>query len=357
MGRLAFSNPKRFVRRVHNEVLAPSGRLGRTARAIYCRIIPNRSPWSGGSQDHLLFVYDSLPSPVTFDFLHYLYYADWLRSELGRAHLDVLVVVRKNVSASREERYMAAIGADNLEWRVANIIMPLCRLFSSVGRVYVVEPEQAFEIVEGYHHVHPQGYAYASPNSAASRLDAPGMGFRPALTVSETARSVVDAYFPREERRRIVSITLRNYGYLAARNSNISAWAQFANGLDPSKYRAVFIPDASSQGVATLRDLAGCEVFEPACWNVELRAALYQRAWMNMGVVSGPLTISCLMEAVLTVMIYNPASFPADYLDLFRQQTGIVPGQRPLFYSPGCRFYHGADDRDTIQKVFDEYAN
>jgi len=252
---------------------------------------------------------------------------------------------------------MAAIGADNLEWRIANILLPLCRLFSSVGRVSVVDPEQAFEVVKGYRHVHPRGYSYASPNSAVSRLDAPGMGFRPALTVSETARSVVDAYFPAADGRRIVTITLRSYGYLAERNSNIAAWAEFANGVDSSKYRAVFIPDASSQGVATLGELAGCEVFDPACWNLELRAALYERAWMNMGVACGPLTISCLMENVITVMIYNPASFPVAYLDTYQQQTGLVPGERPAFYSPRCRFYHGSDSKDTIQKVFEEYAS
>lgn len=354
---MALSNPRRFVRRAQNEVLVPSGRLAGAARELYCRLVPNRSPLSRGNPDRLLLVYDSLCNPVTFDFLHYIYYADWLRGELGKAHLDVMLVIRKNVSASREEHYMAAIGADNIDWRVANIIMPLCRQFAPAGRVYVLDHEEAFEVVKGYRHVHPQGYGYASPKSAECRLDAPGMRFRPTLIPSETARSVIDAYFPAEDARRLVTVTLRSYAYLAKRNSNIAAWAQFAHDLDPLKYRTVFIPDASPRGVATLEELAGCEVFAPACWNLELRTAIYERAWMNMGVAGGPLAISGILENAITVMIYDPASFPADYLDSFYRTTGVVPGEGPAFYSPRCRFYHGSDNTETIRKAFDEYAS
>jgi hypothetical protein len=355
LGAQAVSNPRRFARRLQNEVLAPSGPLAGAARAAYCKVVPNRTPWSHGNQERLLFVYDSLPNPVTYDFIHYMYYADWLRGELGKEYVDVLLVTRKNVAASREERYIAAIGDDNMEWRVANVIIPLCRLFASLGRLYVVDQEEAFELVKGYRHVHPRGYAYGSPHSAACRLDEPGFAFRPTLTVSGTAKAVVEAYF-QTDARRLVTITLRNYGYLAKRNSNIAAWVQFAKALDPARYRPVFIPDASMHGVATLGDLSDCEVFDPACWNVELRAAVYQRAWMNMGVVCGPLSISCLMDGVTTVMLYNSSSFPADYLKAYHDETGLVPGERPQFYSPTCRFFHGSDDRVTIQRAFDEYA-
>ena len=42
---------------------------------------------------------------------------------------------------------------------------------------------------------------------------------------------------------RVVTITLRCYHYMPARNSNLSAWTTFARSLDPNRYLPVFIPD------------------------------------------------------------------------------------------------------------------
>jgi hypothetical protein len=356
-GARTISEPRFFVRRLQNEARAPSTGFGRAARALYTSVVPNRPLLSHANEDRLLFVYDTLPNPVTYDFIHYLFHAEWLRREHGKAHLDVLLVVRENVAASREAHYVAAIGAGNLEWRLANILLPLCRLFPSLGRVYIVEQEEAFDLVERYEHVHPQGYGYARPITATCRLDVPGFVFRPTLKVPPPASAIVEAYFPPADPRKLVTITLRTYAYLTKRNSNIPAWAEFARGLDHARYRPVFIPDASVNGVAALPDLRGCEVFDSACWNLELRAALYRRAWMNVGVVGGPMTISCLMEDPITAMIFDPSSFPADYLAEYARNTGLAPGAPPTFYSPRCKFHHGADDLGTIQKVFREYAD
>lgn len=355
LGTLALSDPRRFMRRLQNEASAPSHRLTIAARAIYTSVVPNRSARGQGNEDRLLFVYDTLPNAVTYDFIHYLYHAEWLRRDGGQAHIDVLLVARKNVGASREAHYVAAIGSDNLEWRLANIVVPLCRLFPSVGRVYVVDHEEAFEIVKGYSHVCPEGYGYENPKTAACRLDPPGFVFVPTLKVAPSANAIVETYLQAMDARKLVTITLRTYGYLAKRNSNIAAWVAFAKRLDQAKYRPVFIPDASPDGVARLPELRGCEVFDFACWSLELRAALYRRAWMNMGVATGPLGISCLMEDVLTPMMFDPSSFPPDHLTEYQKSTGLVPGRAPKFYSPQCKFFQGADDLDTIEKVFSEY--
>lgn len=251
---------------------------------------------------------------------------------------------------------MVAVSNDNINWRLTNMIVPLSRLFSSVGRIYIVDAEEAFEIVKGYHSVHPEGYGYASPKTAVVRLDASGLNYLPALTISDTAQEIIEAYFPLTDSRRIVTITLRSYDYIPARNSDIASWVAFAGELDPLKYRVVFVPDASMHGVATFGQIDTFEVFDSACWNIELRAALYQRAWMNMGVACGPLGISGLMEKVHTVMIDRSLDYPAHYLAGICSHTGVIPGEKPNFYSNSCHFYLGKDDKETILKIFNEYA-
>jgi hypothetical protein len=351
---LLFSNPRRFVYRLQYEFLAPSNWRVRALRRVYCIFVPNRSVISNGNEDRLLFVYDTLLNPVTFDFLHYMYYADWLRRRAGKTHVDILLVSRSNLANSHEESYVAAVGSDNIDWRLTNLIIPLSRLFPSVGGVYILDEKEGFEVVKGYHCVHPEGYGYASPKTAIVRLDVPGLNYFSVLTVCDTAQKIVEAYFPASDDRRIVTITLRTYDYISCRNSDIASWVDFASELDPLIYRVVFVPDASKDGVATLREINKFEIFDSACWNIELRAALYQRAWMNMGVVSGPLAISGLMDQVRTIMIDRTLDYPADYLAGI--PVGIVPGKAPNFYSSSCHFYLGKDNKETILKLFNEFA-
>ena len=351
---LLCSNPKRFSQMVRLKFLVPSNPFLVFIRRLYSVFVPNNLKLSKGNPNRLLLVYDTRSNAVTFDFLHVLYYADWCRRQAGKMHLDVLIVSRSERSFL-EESYTAAIGEDSTDWRLTNLLVPLCKLFSSLGRIYLVEQEEALEIVKEYENVHPEGYSYSNPKTAAVRLDKPGVYFYPSLTISDTARKVVDAYFPQKDERRIVTITLRTYNYIPSRNSNIKSWLDFARELDPLKYRVVFIPDASMHGVETIGRLNGFEVFDPACWNIQLRAALYRRAWMNMGVACGPLAISGLMENVWTIMIDRTLDYPKDYAQN-AISWGHFPGKVPIFYSKHCHYHLGKDDKQSIMDSFNKYA-
>jgi hypothetical protein len=352
---LIFSNPKRFISKAQHEFVAPNYWLTSVIRRLYCKLLPNRPEPSKAKDDRILFVYDTLLNPVTFDFVHYLYYAELLRRRSGKAHIDILLVSRSNLETSREETYIAAVGDDNIIWRLSNLIVPLTRLFSSVGRIFIVDKDEAFEIVKSYRDVYPKGYSYSTPKTAIVSLDTPGLFYFPVLTISDNARKIVEAYFPKSDGRKIVTITLRTYNYITARNSDIASWVKFAGEIDPLKYRVVFIPDASRDGVETFRQINEFEIFDSACWNIELRAALYQHAWMNMGVACGPLEISGLMDKVWTVVIDRSSDYPKDYLQNL-YCNGLVQGQAPNFFSKTCRFYLGKDDSETILNIFNFYT-
>ena len=351
---LLCSNPKRFTQMVRLKFLVPSNPFLVFIRRIYSVFVPNKLKLSEGNHNRLLLVYDTRSNAVTFDFLHVLYYADWCRRQAGKMYLDVLIVSRSEQSFL-EESYTASVGEDSTDWRSTNLLVPLCKLFSSLGRIYLVEQEKALEIVKEYENVHPEGYGYSNPKTADVRLDKPGVDFYPSLKISDTARKVVDAYFPQKDERRIVTITLRTYNYIPSRNSNIKSWVDFARELDPLKYRVVFIPDASMDGVETIGQLNGFEVFDPACWNIQLRAALYRRAWTNMGVACGPLAISGLMENVWTIMIDRTLDYPKDYAQGLIS-WGHFPGKVPIFYSKHCHYYLGKDDKQSIMDSFNKYA-
>ncbi|MDC1243089.1 hypothetical protein N8Z86_03065 [Amylibacter sp.] len=351
---LLYSNPRRFSKLVRNKFLVPSNAFTRFIRGLYCAFVPNKLASSEGNPDRLLLIYDTLSNPVTFDFLHILFNADWHRRQAGKTYLDVLIVYQSN-RFFVSESYSAAVGEDGIDWRINNLLVPLCRLFSSLGRIYLVEQEEALEIVKGYQNIQPEEYSYSNFKTVLVRGDDPDVSFYPALTTADTARKIVDAYIPQKDNRLIVTITLRTYDYIPARNSDIESWVDFAGELDPVKYRVVFIPDASTHGVEAIEQLNGFEVFDPACWNIQLRAALYRRAWTNMGVACGPLAISGLMENVWTIMIDRTLDYPKRYAeDLI--SNGHFPGKVPTFYSKHCHYHLGKDDKQTILDTFNKYA-
>jgi len=350
------TNPNLLFAKIKIEFLAPTIWGIKKLRSLYSLILNNKARVDRANNDRLLFVYDSLVNPITFDFLHYLYCVNWMRKSRGLLYLDILIVNRPESSSNREVSYISAIGADNIFWRLTNLIVPLTRLFASVGRVFIVDASEAFRLAGRYDHMYPEGYSYANPKNAVCRLDQPGLIYQSDLTFSKTAMEIIGSYFNSSDARKIVTITLRSYDYISCRNSDIPSWIEFAKELDPLKFRVVFIPDASSNGILKIQQLESFEVFDSACWNIELRAALYHRAWMNMGVASGPLAISGLLNNVWTVMIDRSLDYPEDFYKTC-YSTGVLPGKVPNFYSNTCQFYLGRDDASTLLKIFNEYVD
>jgi hypothetical protein len=354
--KLVFFNPRLFIRKLRNEFSAPSNEFIGVIRKILILFKHRISTNTDSNIGRLLFIYDTRLNPITFDFLNNLYLANLVRHDSCVKGMDILLIFEENLTMRREESYILAIGADNINWRLYNMLIPLTRLFSSVGRIHLVEIDQVSEIIKSYNNIHPKGYSYANPKKLVHRIDAPGLSFLPSLRISVTAREIVAAYYPKKDNRRIITITLRTYDYISARNSDIKSWVEFASKLDPMKYKIIFIPDASTNGVTTIEKIDAFEVFDSACWNIELRAALYDRAWMNMGVVCGPLVISALMKDSITVMIDRSLDYPAYYFESIRSSTGAVLAKMPNYYSNSCYFYLGRDDLDTIQKLFDKHS-
>ena len=83
--RLLYSNPSRFVNRLQSEFSSHSTRPARGLGRLYAMLVPNTSALSSTNDERLLFVYDTALNPVTFDFLHHLYYLkDGLKNPLAR---------------------------------------------------------------------------------------------------------------------------------------------------------------------------------------------------------------------------------------------------------------------------------
>jgi hypothetical protein len=271
------------------------------------------------------------------------------------------VIVPGTKDGFREERaaYEAEVDTDARRWRLYNVVLPVLTLVpSSAGLTILPSREAARSLRASVNdHVYPAHY---EPSLPVAHLPAE------LLTVTDkdgdeigVLRSPIQALryverwkMPRLSGRKLVTITLRDYLFMPARNSNIPAWSEFARRLDPAKYFPVFILDTERTLDPFPSAISGFEVFREASWNVWLRMALYQASYVNLGVNNGPLFM-CMFNAQTRLLIFKilTPSVPQtteEFLSLLGFEIG---GQMP-FTTAFQRLVWQDDTLETIEREF-----
>lgn len=312
--------------------------------------------------DNTLFAfYDLKIAPITFDFLWFLVGADLQRRQLGLGRIHIVIVPGSHLGLRREQDdYEAVVAPAARQERVQNILMQSCSLLPACSAVTLAgsRGEAGFMRSVMVRHVFPAGYepalpVYPGPQQSLAAARA-GDRLIPALRATSERLKEIDRWIAaRAGSRRVVTITMRNYGYMEVRNSNTAAWVDFAKSLDPASYLPVFIPDTDTtlEGAPpALREFVSCP---EAAWNVGLRMALYERAFFNIGVNTGPMGL-CWLNANTryATLKMAPPGVPQTSLDYFRQ-LGFEPGRSLPFAGRAQELVWQDDSAETIRKAFD----
>jgi len=206
--------------------------------------------------------------------------------------------------------------------------------------------------------VFPSDYEPALPVFPSSRpcLEAARAGEREIAVLRATPERLrnVDAWLAARglADRRLVTITLRGYSYMPVRNSNLDAWVGFAQGLDRKRYAVVFVPDTDQTIEGIPAELHAFPLLPEAAWNVGLRMALYQRAYLNLGVNNGPMGLCWLNRTTpYATLKMAPAGVPQTTLEYFNT-LGFEAGQSLPFATPAQKLVWEDDTRDAIERVF-----
>jgi hypothetical protein len=300
-----------LLRRLHEEWQMPrtaaGQRIYRGARAIGRGLRPATTAESDRGADHaptLYAFYDLGVAPITFDFLWFLVAAELVRLRLGLASIHVVIVPGRRAGLRREDpEYEKVVGPVARRGRVSALLMPACALLPSVsGMTAASSREQARDLVRrAGGRVFPARYepalpTYPGPHEPlrAAREEQARIG--PLRAVGADLEAVDHWLAARGLRARLVTITLRSYGYMPDRNSNVAAWVGFARRLDPERFSVVFVPDTSQCLDGIPEALREFPVFSEAALVLGLRMALYERAFLNLGVNNGPMGLCWLND-------------------------------------------------------------
>lgn len=244
--------------------------------------------------------YDLAVAPVTYDIFTFIYTAEIERIRQGLDAIDFLVVANTGDGFREDASSSWEIGEKNN--RLKNIILragdvlPTCR-----GTIYYSERDHAKLEFDSNAAIYPAGYTpdnpvaeYADTNILIAQYAGKRLG---TLQAPEQALLMIDRWLgSNTEARKPIVVTLRHCEYHPMRNSNISEFVRFAQSVDPRDYCVIFVPDTADAFKSPTSELNGFLQFDPAAISIDLRLALYERAYLNLFVDSGPASLCMLDE-------------------------------------------------------------
>lgn len=172
------------------------------------------------------------------------------------------------------------------------------------------------------------------------------------IEVPPQAVAYIERYVSHHKlRRKLIVISLRQYGYMPGRNSNVETWLGFAHSLDPELYSVVIVPDTEGAMESEIMETGNIRVLAAASWNVQLRAALYQRAWLNVAVVHGPME-TCFYNHLARYLVFIQPDTAAETKTDALIGAGFKIGHSLPFSLPWQRWIWQADHADAIRREF-----
>lgn len=355
-----------FLRRVYRELIAPTTAVGKRLKVfsfiiyslinkptnfLFSLFSPQNHP-----KDTLYFFYDFEVEPITYDFVWAMCIANAYREELKFSQLHI-VFVPGTIQGLRQEEleYEQTVSQDARNWRIHAMLLPSIKLLSCPTSVtFCATRAEALKIRnEQAQFVYPAQYTVPLPIPYSPKQAMDYGQKMLALKADPQAIKYVSQWLSQKEKnKKLVVITLRQYDYSPARNSNIIAWAKFANTLDKELYWVVFVPDTEAALSEIPKELKGFDFFDAACWNLNLRCALYELAYINLGVNNGPMAL-CWLNAHCRYLMFKTfiEGVPQAAIETLIER-GFVPNQNPLFANEFQKWVWDNDDYEVIYQEF-----
>jgi hypothetical protein len=332
----------------------------RAPRAALARLRNNT--YSFAAPDALVAFYDCEILPITYDFCWFVAAAELERRRRGLGSLRFVIVAGKTWESGPEsDAYRSVVDAEQRRQRVYDILIPIAGLLPSQDGVALLASRKlASQLVDSCQgRLFPERYFPEFPGP-----DKPFAGLvceaaRNGETVPSLCAPPAMLHHLEEWKRRVcadrpvVTITLRNSPHLPLRNSNMEAWATVARQLNDRGYCAVIVPDTAQTLKGPLPGFESFAALPEASWNIGLRAALYELAFVNMGVSCGPMGL-CWFNARCRHLTFklNVDGEAATSVE-FHKRVGIDPHDPLPFSSPFQRVFTFPDDAPTILREFD----
>lgn len=358
------------VRRLVSEFRMPTTRPGKLVRnllsscesaghSLATATIRAKGDQNGMMKDRTLFAfYDLDVMPPTFDVASFLFLAELERRKKGLERIHFVIVPGRNLEPQNEAE--KSVPNAMRQMRVGTILFPVSRLLPTCTGVTLcgTRAEASDLRFGGASAIFPADASPTFPRAPdQSLINDPALASEdifPILCAPEPERIAVDTWLRvRIGERLPIVITLRESGFMPARNSDLQEWIRFADGLDQTRYAPVFVRDTERALEAPEHGLERFPVFEAVSWNVPLRMALYEAAHVNLAVMHGAMEL-CWFNAACRYAAFMPVGTSPQTSPEFLGARGFVNGHSLPFAKPWQKLVWRPQKQSDIASTFTE---
>ena len=149
---------------------------------------------------------------------------------------------------------------------------------------------------------------------------------------------------------KIVTLTLRHAPYNPQRNSDLDVWSEVARRLADAGYTPVVVPDTEMALLPLPEEFGGMLQMPVVAFNIELRMALYEKAYANLFVSNGTAMLGMLNKRVRFVQFLS-GEWIVDSQRV-EKGSGIPYGHSYAYLNPFQHISWANQDADKIIKIF-----
>jgi hypothetical protein len=313
-----------------------------------------------GRTKTLYYFYDLDVSPITYDMADYLVLAELERRRRGLKSLYIYIVPGRNQGVRDEDvDYEKIVDRSTRIWRLNNLVIPLFALLPTcVGYSMCKNRMQVtlLRLLAG-RHAYPPTYWPALPIGLFRRpiLQAArdGVEIFPLLKAPEQSVKYVQRWLGgRVNSRKVITITLRDYAADPQRNSNVRAWVEFAHCLNSKEFVPVFVLDIETALDPVPDSIKEFLVFHEAPWNLALRSALYEEAYVNLALVHGPTELMWYNHRCRYILFFPRDDSSQTGIEYIKA-NGFIHGESLPFAAAFQKWVWEPDEADIITREFD----
>ena len=245
--------------------------------------------------DLLYAVYDLEVAPITFNILEFLIDVEYETNKRGKRGFVVIFVPKENEPMYGYDEYDSVIDAYSKEWRFNNILLPVVSMYKKCKGTYCLSHRSDVIAFVKNHDVYPELYdgvnlRYIDLAKTYLKIDRPYL-FEGIQASLQGIRYVQQWIRENQVQKPMVVITIRNSPFDKVRNSNINEWSRFMQYLIKTGYHPVIVPDTDN-AFHKEEVFAGILIFRECAWNIMLRTALYEIAYLNFLSPNGPMGLA-----------------------------------------------------------------
>ena len=242
------------------------------------------------NKSNLLFIYDLELNPLTFNFGQHLANATIYLKNKSLKNIDLLIINSSSANPIKTKKLKLFMSEHEANNRVHEVIVSTFRLSHYSNNLYLsnAKNKNIKNILDSYKYKYPEGYSIFRPIPCPYKLpDVDALTFFPMLQPNLRAKEIIRKYLENFNDKKIITFTFRDLKHEVNRNSQYNEWLKFSGYLLKKNYNIIIVPDPLNYNPKYFEKFVGCHVAEIVLWNINLRAALYEAAFLNCSVSSG----------------------------------------------------------------------